>query len=379
VADQRFMRRALALAERGRGSTRPNPVVGALIVRAGRVLAQGYHRRAGAPHAEIEALTALRRAGGDARGATLYVNLEPCCHIGRTGPCSEAIIAAGFARVVVACRDPNPQVDGRGLGALRRAGISVDVGCLAAEALAANRAFFVWITRRRPLVTLKAAATLDGFIAPRARPERRAPVWITGDDARQLAHQLRGQHDAVLVGAGTVAADDPLLTVRLPARKRTLQAQPLRVVVDGRLRTSPRARVLAGNAAGATTLVVGAVGAPPARARRLARAGATVALLPARAGRVPLLALLRWLAARDIQSVLVEGGADVLGAFIDARLVDRVAIFIAPRLLGGGIPLAAGAGAAVADSLRLGPIAVRSVGDDLLLTADVLPRAPGGR
>jgi diaminohydroxyphosphoribosylaminopyrimidine deaminase/5-amino-6-(5-phosphoribosylamino)uracil reductase len=372
------MRRALALAERGRGSTRPNPVVGAVIVRAGRLLAAGFHRRAGAPHAEIEALTALQRAGGDARGATLYVNLEPCCHVGRTGPCSDAIIAAGFARVVVACRDPNPQVNGRGLRALRRAGVSVDVGCLAAQALAANRAFFVWITRRRPLVTVKAAATLDGFIAPRVRPKRRAPVWLTGDDARRVAHELRGQHDAVLVGAGTVAADDPLLTVRLASRKRPRAGQPLRIVLDGRLRTSPRARVLAGSAAGAATVVVGAVGAPAVRARGLARAGATVALLRARAGRVPLLGLLRWLAARDIQSVLVEGGADVLGAFIDARLVDRVAIFVAPRLLGGGVPLAAGVGAAISDSLRLGPIAVRSVGDDLLLTADVIARVPGG-
>ncbi|HVR64763.1 MAG TPA: bifunctional diaminohydroxyphosphoribosylaminopyrimidine deaminase/5-amino-6-(5-phosphoribosylamino)uracil reductase RibD [Polyangia bacterium] len=368
------MRRALALAERGRGDTRPNPVVGAVIVRRGRVLAEGFHRRAGAPHAEVEALQALARAGGSARGATLYVNLEPCCHFGRTGPCTRAIVDAGVARVVVGVRDPNPRIDGRGLAALRRAGLRVDVGCLAGDCWQANRAFFVWVSRGQPLVTLKAAATLDGFIADGQRRVRRAPVWITGAAARAAAHELRAAHDAVLVGAGTVAADDPRLTVRLEGARAA--GQPTRVVLDGRLRTSPRARL--SRARDGRTVIIGAAGVPGAggRARALARAGATVALLPGRRGRVPIARVLGWLAAHQIQSVLVEGGAEVHGAFIAAGAVDRVAFFVAPRLLGGGLPVARGAARAIRSSLHLSPFDVRSVGDDLLLLADVLPVEP---
>ncbi|HET6281422.1 MAG TPA: bifunctional diaminohydroxyphosphoribosylaminopyrimidine deaminase/5-amino-6-(5-phosphoribosylamino)uracil reductase RibD [Polyangia bacterium] len=369
AGDVAFMRRALALAERGRGSTRPNPVVGAVIIRRGRVIAEGYHRRAGQPHAEIRALQALKQVGG-ARGATLYVNLEPCCHTGRTGPCTTALIDAGFARVVVGCRDPNPRVDGRGLALLRRAGIRVDVGCLEDECLAANRAFAIWVRRRRPLVTLKVAATLDGYIADgKARP-RRAPAWITGAAAREAAHGLRAQHDAILVGAGTVAADDPRLTVRL-RRTRRGAATPLRVILDGRLRTSPAARVLPQARSGETTVVVGAAGAPQDRVRALERAGAEVVLLPGHRGRVPIARVLAWLATLDVQSLLVEGGADVHGAFVRARLVDGVAFFMAPRLLGGGIPVASGAQLSLGRALPLGPMTVRPVGHDLLITADV--------
>jgi diaminohydroxyphosphoribosylaminopyrimidine deaminase / 5-amino-6-(5-phosphoribosylamino)uracil reductase len=238
-ADRRWMRRTLALARRGLGTTRPNPMVGAVLVRGGRVLAEGFHARAGEPHAEVNALASLVRAGGRAQGATIYVNLEPCAHVGRTAPCADALINAGVARVVVGVRDPNPMVDGRGLARLRRAGIRVDVGCLADECQELNRAFFSWVARGRPLVTLKVAATLDGFIADGRRRVRAAPVWITGSEARLEAHRLRARHDAILVGAGTVAADDPRLTVRLPAnaaRRGPRVPQPLRVVLDGRLR-----------------------------------------------------------------------------------------------------------------------------------------------
>ncbi|MDB4981764.1 MAG: riboflavin biosynthesis protein RibD, partial [Myxococcales bacterium] len=204
AADERFMRRALALAERGRGTTRPNPVVGAVIVRGGRVVGEGFHVRAGQPHAEI---VALARCKADAaRGATLYVNLEPCRHTGRTGPCTEAILAAGLARVVVGCGDPNPLVDGRGVARLRAAGVRVDVGCLERESREINRAFAVWVRERRPRVTLKAAATLDGFIADGKPRGKKAPAWLTGVEARRVAHELRAAHDAVLVGAGTVLA-----------------------------------------------------------------------------------------------------------------------------------------------------------------------------
>ena len=345
------MRRALALAERGRGTTQPNPVVGAVIVRGGRIAAEGYHHKAGEAHAEVNALAQLR---GSPRGTTLYVTLEPCDHTGRTGPCTEVIVGARPARVVVGCRDPNPIVDGRGLARLRRAGIRVDVGCLEEEAKAAIRAYSVWVRERRPLVTLKAAATLDGFIAqkPKAsrraagatsRPRKRAPIWITGPEARAAAHELRAAHDAILVGAGTVRADDPRLTVR-EAKRRPVR-QPLRVVLAGR-------RPL------------------PARAHVFDHAAETLTIDDPR-GRVAPARALKLLAARGVQSVLVEGGAAIAGAFIAAGLVDRVALFVAPKLLGGGVGVSAGGDRAVARALPLGPIAVQRVGPDLLLTADI--------
>lgn len=364
--DVRLMRRALALAERARGATRPNPIVGAVVARGARVVGEGYHERAGEPHAEVHA---LRAAGARARGATLYVTLEPCCHTGRTGPCTDAILAAGPARVVVGCRDPNPRVDGRGVALLRRAGLQVDVGCLQQECLDANRAFFVWITEKRPLVTMKVAASLDGFIAPVSRAGR-APVWLTGPEARRAAHELRAAHDAVLVGAGTVRDDDPQLTVRL-GKGAARRPPPLRVVLDGRLSTPRGSKVLRPDA---PTLIVTASDAPAARLRALRAPGVEVLPLPARGGRVAPARVLAALAARDVQSVLIEGGADVHGAFIRAGLVDRVAMFVAPRLLGSGVPIAGGAGQRGAPAgMSFGPLQARRLGRDLLLTADVLP------
>ena len=380
AADAGFMRRALALAERGRGSTRPNPVVGAVIVRGGRVLAEGFHRRAGEAHGEIDALA---RLGGRAPGATLYVNLEPCCHIGRTGPCTSALIAAGIRRVVVGSLDPNPRVDGRGVRRLRAAGIRVDVGCLAEACRAANRSFFVWVRERRPLVTLKVASTLDGFIAGVGG----APARITGNPARAAAHALRAAHDAVLVGAGTVRADDPRLTVRLPARRgaparrgQPVPETPARVILDGKLSTPPGARVLRARPGLPATLVLGARGAEPRRVRALQRAGAEVVLLPAgRGGRLPIARVLAELGRRDIQSVLVEGGAGVHGAFIDARLIDQVAVFVAPKLIGAGVAIAAGVGWPVPRAVGLGPLSVRALGPDLLVRGEVIRDAPGRR
>jgi diaminohydroxyphosphoribosylaminopyrimidine deaminase/5-amino-6-(5-phosphoribosylamino)uracil reductase len=394
--DRRWMGRALALARRGQGATRPNPMVGAVVVRGRRVLGQGFHERAGKPHAEINALdrlvkAAIRRGAkpgasiGAAAGTTVYVTLEPCCHTGRTAPCVDTLIAAGVARVVVGVRDPNPLVNGRGIALLRRAGIRVDVGCREEECRLLNRPFFSWVQKRRPLVTLKIASTLDGVIADR-RPHARAStrVWITGAQARLAAHELRAEHDAILVGAGTVQADDPLLTVRLPGRPktvartvaRTVEAtvyRPafLRVVLDGKLSMSARAAVLA-PVRGARTLVLGAVGAAPARVRALRAAGADVELLPARGGRINIGRVLRALAKHDVQSLLVEGGATVHAAFIAAGLVDRVAFFYAPILAGGGLPIAAGVGTPIERALRLGPLTTRAVGQDLLIRADVL-------
>jgi diaminohydroxyphosphoribosylaminopyrimidine deaminase/5-amino-6-(5-phosphoribosylamino)uracil reductase len=372
-ADRRFMREALALAERGRGQTRPNPVVGALLVRGGRVLARGYHRRAGLPHAEIEALS---RKGVRARGATLYVTLEPCCHQGRTGPCTEAIERAGIRRVVVGCCDENPLVSGRGVLHLRRAGIRVDVGCLDHECRRQSRAFFLWVRAHRPWVTLKVATTLDGFIGS-AQAKQRDPStrFITGKPARAHAHLLRSQHDAVLVGVGTVLADNPRLTVRPPGA-----SSPLRVVLDGHLHTPPSARLVR-QLGTPPALLVGAqprkgardASARLGRERALRRAGAEILFLPAdRSDRILIPSLLRALAERGVQSLLVEGGSRVIGSFLSACLVDSVAFFFAPRLAGGGRPIAEGRGLDWRTPLRLGKLEVRAIGEDVLLQADVL-------
>jgi diaminohydroxyphosphoribosylaminopyrimidine deaminase/5-amino-6-(5-phosphoribosylamino)uracil reductase len=374
-ADRRFMREALALAERGRGHTSPNPVVGAVLVRGGRVLARGYHRRAGLPHAEIEALS---HKGIRARGATLYVTLEPCCHQGRTGPCTAAIESAGVRRVVVGCCDENPLVSGRGVLQLRRAGIRVEVGCLDQECRRKNRAFFVWVRAHRPWVTLKVATTLDGFIAGNQTKLGDASArFVTGPAAREHARVLRSQHDAVVVGVGTVLADNPRLTVRLPGASK---GGPLRVVLDGHLRTPPSARLIRQLGA-PPALIIGAQpgkGARDARARlaresALRRAGAEVLLLPAdRAGRISIPYLLRALGEGGVQSLLVEGGSRIHGAFIAAARVDSVAFFVAPRLVGAGRPIVEGAGLDWRTPLRLGPLQVHAIGEDILVEADVL-------
>jgi diaminohydroxyphosphoribosylaminopyrimidine deaminase/5-amino-6-(5-phosphoribosylamino)uracil reductase len=373
-ADRRFMREALALAERGRGHTSPNPVVGAVLVRGGRVLARGYHRRAGLPHAEIEALS---HKGVRARGATLYVTLEPCCHQGRTGPCAEAIESAGIRRVVVGCCDENPLVSGRGVLHLRRAGIRVDVGCLDQECRRQNRAFFVWVRAHRPWVTLKVATTLDGFIAGNEKQRDPNARFVTGTAAREHARVLRSQHDAVVVGVGTALADNPRLTVRLPGASK---GGPLRVVLDGHLRTPPSARLIRQLGA-PPALIIGAQpgkGARDARARlarerALRRAGAEVLLLPAdRAGRISIPYLLRALGEGGVQSLLVEGGSRIHGAFIAAARVDSVAFFVAPRLVGAGRPIVEGPGLDWRTPLRLGPLQVHAIGEDILVEADVL-------
>jgi diaminohydroxyphosphoribosylaminopyrimidine deaminase/5-amino-6-(5-phosphoribosylamino)uracil reductase len=372
--DRRYMRAAMREADRARGHTRPNPAVGALLVRGGKVLARGRTQAAGGRHAEIDALARAR----DARGATLYTTLEPCCHTGRTGPCTAAIRQAGVARVVVGCRDLNPQVSGKGIARLRRIGIRVDVGCLEAECFAQNRAFFRWIREGRPWVTLKVAATLDGFIAPRP-PRPRGIHWITGPAARSAAHELRAAHDAVLVGAGTVLADDPRLTVR----NGSAGPQPLRVVLDGQLRTPVSAKLL--KQEGPRPLLVGSArprdGGQARRHKALLRAGADVLLLPSgRDGAVAVPALLAALAEREVQSLLVEGGSRVLGAFIAARAADAVAWFLAPRLAGAGVPVVEGPGLDWGAPLALAPPTVKAVGHDLLVTADVIPdsRRPRG-
>jgi len=375
--DERFMAQALRLAEQGRGATRPNPVVGAVLVKSGKVLARGFHRRAGLPHAEIEALSQL---GMRAPGATLYVTLEPCCHHGRTGPCTEKILASGIRRVVVGCCDENPLVSGRGIAILRRAGLRVDAGCLKNECRRQNRTFFSWVRNKRPWVTMKVASTLDGCIGNHQEKGRHGRErWITGSPAREAAHALRAQHDAVLVGVGTILADDPRLTVRLPGSATKKLAGPLRVVLDSHLRTPPTA-ALFGEARAKPPIIIAAKPhkvdrALLSRQRKLEAAGAEIWFAPAsRAGRTTLTSVLRQLASRDVQSLLVEGGSKIHGAFISAGLVDSVALFLAPRLVGSGVPVVEGPGLDWRKPATLGPLSVRALGDDILISADVLTR-----
>jgi diaminohydroxyphosphoribosylaminopyrimidine deaminase/5-amino-6-(5-phosphoribosylamino)uracil reductase len=359
-ADATWMARALALAARGLGRTHPNPAVGAVFVRGGRVVGEGFHAKAGAPHAEIEA---LRRAGTRARGATLYVTLEPCTHHGRTPPCVDALLPLGLRRVVVATIDPDPRVRGRGVRALRRAGIRVDVGVARREADALLAGFRSRVLHGRPQVTLKLAVTLDGRIAARGGDAR----WVTGAAARRMAHALRNVTDAILVGAGTVRADDPRLTCRLRGGH-----DPVRVVLAGAtLALPPRAQVL--RPGGPPTWIVAPANADPRRVARLRRAGADVILLPARRGRVPFAAVATALGARGIGSLLVEGGATVAADALASETVDRVVLFVAPKLLGGdGVPAVASLGIdRMADAIGLADLAVARVGEDVVLEGRV--------
>jgi diaminohydroxyphosphoribosylaminopyrimidine deaminase / 5-amino-6-(5-phosphoribosylamino)uracil reductase len=365
VSELAFMRRALELAERGRGLTSPNPLVGAVVVRHGAVVGEGAHLRAGGPHAEIEALSV---AGDAARGATLYVTLEPCAHYGRTPPCAPAVVRAGLARVVAAMRDPNPLVVGGGAEVLRAAGVAVEVGLLGDEAEHQNRAWLTAVREHRPHVTLKAAATLDGKLADVHGTSR----WITGELARQRAHRLRAESDAVVVGLTTALRDDPALTVRLP---EPWPREPYRVVLDTAARLDGGARLIH-VATPARALVAVGEQASAARVSALEAAGATVLRCRTRAGRVDPASLLARLFDLDVRAVLVEGGAETHAAFVDADLVDRVALFVAPLLLGGreATGVVGGAGRELKSALRLGPIAVTALGDDLLLEADVARR-----
>ena len=328
--DEQHMRAALALAARGLGTTWPNPSVGCVLVREGRVVGRGWTAPGGRPHAEREA---LRRAGEAARGATAFVTLEPCSHWGKTPPCVDGLCEAGVVRVVAAMRDPDPRVDGKGFELLRAAGIAVTEGLLEAEARALNAGFFLRMTQGRPLVTLKLATTLDGRIAT-ARGESR---WITGAPARRIVHALRGSHDAILVGSGTVLADDPDLSCRLEG----YTPRPiLRAVADRRLRTPPEARLFRGVG---EAVVLTAPGHGREALDRLTAAGASLVVVPpgGEAGDLDALSLLKALAARGVTRLLVEGGAVLAASLLRAGLVDRLAWFHAPAVMGGdGMPAA---------------------------------------
>ncbi len=350
------MQRALALARCGLGKTSPNPAVGAVVAREGRVIGEGWHTRAGGPHAEVFALR-----GVNARRATLYVTMEPCCTWGKTPPCTDAIIAAGVKRVVVATLDPNPKHDGRGLKVLRRAGIRVESGLLAVEATAINEAFNKWVTTGMPLVIVKVAMSLDGKIATHTGDSK----WITSKAARREAHKLRAGVDAVMVGANTVIRDDPHLTVRHGVRGR----QPWRVVVDARGRTPPSAKLF-GITHRSRRLVLTTKLAPVRWRRHLALLGIDVVVVKEAEGRVDLQAAMRILGEMNVTSVLVEGGGELLGSFFDARMVDKLALFYAPVVIGGRGAVMAVAGEGVATvrkALRLADCRWRQIGKNEML------------
>ncbi len=338
------MGRVLRLAARAAGHTAPNPLVGAVLVQNGQVVGEGWHRGAGQPHAEA---AALAQAGPGARGATLYVNLEPCNHHGRTPPCTDALIAAGVTRVVAAMEDPDPRVRGKGFERLRAAGIDVSVGDHAQQALQLNRWYVTSRTRNRPRVLYKWAQTLDGAVATADGDAR----WVSGPQARRQVHRLRAQLDAVLVGIGTVLSDDPRLTVR-----HTRGRDPLRVVADRDARTPLRAQIL-------PALVCVGPGAPPERVRALESCGATVAVA---ATPQEILAALH---QRGCLGVLLEGGHRLAAAFLAAGCIDEVAVALAPSLVGGGIPPFAGPGVArMAQALPLRDLRVKRLGTDLWIT-----------
>ncbi len=349
---------AVAEARKGLGRTSPNPAVGAVVVRDGRVVGRGFHRQAGCPHAEV---VALRDAGRLARGSDLYSTLEPCDHQGRTPPCTEAILSAGLRRVVVGSDDPNPLVSGRGVRRLRAAGVGVVRGVAKAECDALNVEWFHFITTGRPYVTLKVAVTADGKLASGSGDSR----WITGEAARRRVHELRALADAVLVGAGTIRQDDPQLTARIRGAR-----SPLRVVLDGRLGTSPASRVYEPGAPG--SVVFASNEAARHAPARFGSRGVDVLGLPARRGRLALDRVLEALGRRGLVRLLVEGGADVHGQFLEHDLWNRLLLFVAPKVLGDrGIPwLRLPRGGRMAEAMTLGSFEVEKVGDDALLRID---------
>lgn len=357
--ERSFMRLALRLGRKGLGRTSPNPPVGAVVVARGRVVGRGFHRRAGEPHAEVEA---LREAGRRSRGGTLYVTLEPCNHHGRTPPCTDAVLEAGIRRVVIGVRDPNLHVRGKGAERLRRAGIEVVEGVEAAASAELIAPFACRVRRGRPLVTLKLAASLDGRIATRTGASR----WITGAASRRLVHRWRNEVDAVMVGAGTVRADDPELTCRIRGGR-----DPLRVIVDGRLRVPLGARVLTKEAARGT--LIASVADREAKVKSLRRRGVTILALPGNNGVLSVRLLLMELGRMGISSVLIEGGATLAAAALRERVVDRMHLFLAPRLIGGdGRAMIDALGILdPAEALSLTDVGVSRVGTDVLFRASL--------
>ncbi|MFC1621684.1 bifunctional diaminohydroxyphosphoribosylaminopyrimidine deaminase/5-amino-6-(5-phosphoribosylamino)uracil reductase RibD [Candidatus Omnitrophota bacterium] len=359
-----FMRKALELAGEGRGSSSPNPMVGAIVVKNGRIISSAYHKRPGSLHAEA---IALRKAGAKAKGATLYVNLEPCRHIGRTPPCTDAIIKSKIRKVYCAMRDPNLLNNGRGIEALKKNKINVSVGLLRDEALKLNKVFVKYVTKKMPFVTLKMAESLDGKIATRSRDSK----WITSDVARSYGHRLRSQVDAILVGVNTILKDDPLLTSR-KARS------PIKVVLDPDLKISERAKIFSKRSPSLSIVVILKRSLSEKsfieKIKRLSKKGVLVLACPGNNGRIDLKALLKELAELEIAHLLVEGGGNTAAGFIEKGLVDKVFFFIAPKIIGGrdAITSIEGLGVyRVKKAIVLKDMDVERIGSDILVKANV--------
>lgn len=354
------MQLALELAAKARGRTTPNPMVGAVIVKDGRVVGRGYHAQAGTPHAEVHA---LREAGESARGATAYVTLEPCSHYGRTPPCADALIQAGVKRVVAAMEDPNPLVAGNGLARLREAGILTEVGLCEEAAQQLNEVFIKFITTKKPFILFKTAMTLDGKIAT----VKGQSQWITGEQARRWVHYLRDSYDAIMVGIGTVLADDPALTTRLPGQ---VTRDPIRVIVDTQARTPLESKILNQESV-APTMILVSEKAPQERVAALTQKGAKVILVPSGTDqRLELTAVVDRLGQAGITSVLLEGGGQLAGSCFKAKLVDKVCWFVAPKIVGGH-----SAPGPVGDlgidhmdkAITVGRISPRQIGEDFMI------------
>jgi len=354
--DRFYMQMALDLAARGRGRTSPNPMVGAVIVKGDRIIASGYHRKAGTAHAEA---VALKKAGKDAEGATLYVNLEPCCHTGkRTPPCTKAVIAAGIREVVTAMIDPNPKVSGKGLKELRNAGIKTRTGVLKEPARKLNEGFIKHITQKKPFVILKIAQSIDGKIATAAGESK----WITGPEARERVHQLRNEVDALLVGMGTVKADNPSLDCRTRGGRN-----PYRIIVDSRLQISLSSKVLRHN--DGKTIIAATEKADKRKLNSLLKKGIMVLLINAKSGRVDLNSLMTELGKLEITSIMMEGGSSVAASALADRIVDKVMFFTAPKIIGGmnAIPSVGGKSPdLLSKAVKLKDMHVTRLGDDIL-------------
>jgi diaminohydroxyphosphoribosylaminopyrimidine deaminase/5-amino-6-(5-phosphoribosylamino)uracil reductase len=360
-ADMEYMQRAIELATQARGRTSPNPMVGAVIVKDGKIIGEGYHKKAGTPHAEIHALAA---AGNEARGATLYVSLEPCCHHGRTPPCTEAIINSGIKRVVIAALDPNPKVAGGGLQRLKEAGIDAEFGLMQEAAMELNAVFFKYIQRALPYVALKTAMTLDGKIAAGSGDSR----WITGPEARQHVHQLRNIYDAIMVGIGTVLADNPRLNTRLQEGQGR---DPVRVIIDNQL-DLPVNSIIAQSSREQPSLVFCGKEIDEHKASELSRLGVEIIKTDLENGLVPLQEVLAILAQREISSILVEGGAELNASLIEQGLVDKFYWFITPKIIGGReakSPVGGSGYQFMREALELSIRDIKSLGRDILITA----------
>ncbi len=361
------MREALALARARLGLTTPNPTVGCVIVRGDKVVGHGVTGRGGRPHGETQAIA---DAGALARGATAYVSFEPCAHFGKTPPCANALVAAGVKRVVIGCVDPDPRVKGRGIAILKRAKIDVAAGVLEDEAQALNEGFITRLTQGRPMGILKLAMSMDGRIAAASGDSR----WISSPASREMVHRWRRECDAVMVGAGTVIADNPRLTCRIAGGR-----DPVRVVIDARLRTAPTARVYRECSSASAILVTTPMNLARARLR-YERPEVEVIGAAARDGKIELGGLMREFGRRGWCRVLIEGGANLAGAALSAGIVDRVAFFVAPKILGEGLPaIDAMQSRRVRDALQLGDLSARPVGDDWLLEGRVSARNARGR